>query len=189
MIETYWNEMFGQFKTTERAFSIPGFPEPLMSAKFGLTNIVGEAEHPKLSFKLCTFSPVKSSIHQAKIEPLSKTLTNKEFWAYQKSHHTEAMPFIQRVLPFLNTLSKDHWHVFIEGENGIRGSAIVGRGESVSFFFNASVRKDERQNGVCRDLLMACRVVAENRPGFYWTVHPWLTLDADKVENYHIING
>ncbi|WP_408096600.1 hypothetical protein ACJVC5_16300 [Peredibacter sp. HCB2-198] len=186
MIETYWDEVFGEFKVGNREFDIPGFPEPLMSVHFGVRNVVGPTNKVfTQSFKLCVFPPASFEI-RSKQETLNEAIHSSIFWEYQKQHNSNAVIFIERLLPFLAKLDTPHFHFYLEDQEGIYASAIVGVSKSSCFLFNLSVSERKRNQGVAKTILESIRGTFFDRPAFYWTVHPWFTFDA-KTEDYHIL--
>lgn len=188
MIETYWNEMFGEFKTGPRSFLIPALPEPLMSPHFGVQNIIGPSHKPpKMSFTLCYFNPVDRLTSKVEVETLSQAIKRKEFWNYQEEHHSSCVHFSQKLFPFLIEHQKDHLHLFTLDNKGMRTSVLIGRGETTAFLFNASVRTDLRNLRLGREMLNDSRNYIGSKQSFYWTRYPWLTLGADLTEDYHLI--
>ncbi len=183
MIEEYWNEVFGQYKTQTGKFEIPGFPEPLMSAHFGVTNIIGSKGEGS-SFYLCEFE----AIHSGNISLTAENLKDvgSEFWSYQKEYNSKVFPFIQRLVPFLNQLSTPHFHLFIKDENGICASSIVGAGMSGAFLFNLFVREDRRGQGLAKLMTNETRTFFAGKKCFYWTVHEGFFFDS-KVSPYGIL--
>ncbi len=188
MIEKYWNEMFGEYKTGKRQFALPGLPEPLMSPHFGQKNIIGFCSTPtKLSLKLCGFRASRNSTVTIKAEELENVIRRKSFWQYQSNFHQESFPFMQRLLPFLVQNRKPHFYFSIENEGKIIATAVGGVGKSSCLLFNLNVREEFRGKGVARQLLKETRNFFSDKETFYWTVHPGFTLGADYVEDYHLI--
>lgn len=184
MIETYWNEMFGEFKTGERQFSLPGFPEPLMSPHFGVTNII---EDSGSGFKLCLFRPKCSEISpHVKNEDLESTLTNLKFWEFQQTHHQEGHAFMQRLLPFLVKNKKPHRHFFMEQDEQLIVSCLVGEVTSSVFMFNAAVHSKRRNKGLMQIVMNSIQGHFYPKATFYWTKHQWFTNGADEVLDYRL---
>lgn len=164
MIEQYWREVFGKYETAPGKFDIPGFPEPLMSKHFGVKNIIdGEVTgHRKLW--LCEFEPyLKKEEATAKVQSLS--YLNDEFWKFHN------LPFLERLIPFLQSTGVPHFHFYLEDGNGICTSAIAGEGRSSVFLFNLLVKEDRRGKGYARTILKEIRAFFWNKKCFYWTLH------------------
>lgn len=188
MIESYWNEMFGEFKTGDQSFELPEFPEPLMSPHFGKNNIVGPCMSPaKLCLKLCSFRPSQIDTVIINVEKLEDVIGEDEFWQHQKDFHSDSFSFIRRLLPFLVTNQKPHYYFYIRRDGEIMGTAIGGEGESKCLLFNLNVREEFRGNGVARQILTGARNFFSEKEVFYWTIHPGFTLGADYVEDYYLI--
>lgn len=188
MIETYWNEMFGEFKIGERSFHLPGFPESLMSPHFGTRNIIGHFDGPKAqSFKLCGFKPRTTPETIIRIEELETIIENERFWQHQEIVHRESYPFMRRLLPFLVKHQKPHFYFSIEEEGIIKASAIGGEGTSKCLLFNLVVREEFRREGLARKILLGAQNFFSKKETFYWTIHPTFTLGADEVNDYHIV--
>lgn len=181
MIEQYWNEVFGQFKTQTGKFEIPGFPEPLMSAHFGVTNLIGAGQGKK--FYLCEFEPVNSGVVNISIESLKDV--GMEFWSYQWKYNSGAYPFIQRLVPFVNQLEAKHFHIYMKDEKGICASSIAGESKSGVFLFNLFVRDDKRGQGLARKMTDETRAFFKNKKCFYWTVHEGFFFES-KVSDYYL---
>ena len=188
MIETYWNDMFGEFKGENGKFDIPGFPEPLMSAHFGVKNIIGPTDKEiKQSFKLCQFSPLKKEVESISgIETLEEALKGSEFWNFQDTYNKETSGFMKRLLPFLISHSPNHFHLFMKDSEGIHASAIIGVAGEIVFLFNLSVKPGTRKQGRAKNLINQIRGHFPEKSVFYWTVHPWFTNGAE-VMNYHLL--
>lgn len=174
MIEQYWNEVFGKFKTQTGKFEIPGFPEPLMSAHFGVTNLIGEGSGKK--FYLCEFEALNNGVVNINSEKLGDV--GMEFWSYQWKYNSGAFPFIQRLVPFLNELSTPHFHLYLRDEKGICASSIAGEGKSGVFLFNLFIREDKRGQGLARGMTNETRAYFKNKKCFYWTVHEGFFFDS-----------
>jgi ribosomal protein S18 acetylase RimI-like enzyme len=181
MIEQYWNEVFGKYKTLTGKFEIPGFPEPLMSAHYGVTNLIGEGEGKK--FYLCEFEPVNSDVVNISSEKLSDV--GLEFWSYQWKYNSSAFPFVQRLVPFLTQLNTPHYHLYMKDEKGICASSIIGVGQSTGFLFNLSVREDKRGQGLAKSMTDETRSFVKGKNCFYWTVHEGFFFDS-KVSDYYL---
>lgn len=178
MIETYWNEVFGQFKQDSGKFNIPGLPEPLMSAHFGVQNIIAEPTSQG-SFTLCQFGPATHPHEPSvKCESLSLALDNSLFWEFQERLNPGALEFIKRLLPFLVTLKTPHYHFFIESEGRICATVIVGESDCGCFLFNLVVDEKMRGAGLGRSMFKAIQTEFSTKSTFYWTRHPWFTLGA-----------
>lgn len=188
MIETYWNEVFGDYKDSEGKFEIPGFPEIMMSAHFGVKNIVGPATGEiKHSFKLCVFGPKASKVESiVSCEPLQQAIASADLWDFQIKNNNETTSFMQRLLPFLASLPQPHYHFFIKNAEGICASTVVGVAESGCFLFNLSVDSKARHQGLAKKLIDEARGSFPEKPLFYWTVHPWFTYDS-VTQEYHIM--
>lgn len=188
MIESYWNEMFQEFKVSEKQFVLPGFPEPLMSPHFGVTNQISEsplADH--LIFKLCLFEPRLFDIDtMVKVEDLKLTLFNAKFWDFIHRHHHKSYPFMKKLIPFLIKHEKPHRHFYIEKNNHIIASCLVGETGQSLFGFNAAVAQGLRENGLSQILMKSIQGFYFPRPFFYWTKLMWLTNGADRVLYYCI---
>lgn len=182
MIEQYWNEVFGQYKTPSGKFKIPGFPEPLMSAHFGVTNLIGEGEGKK--FYLCEFEPKNSAVGKINVESLKEV--GIEFWSYQWKYNSTAFPFIQRLVPFLTELKTPHFHLYIRDDKGICASSIAGESKSGVFLFNLFVREDTRGQGLARRMTDESRAYFKNKKCFYWTIHQGFFFNA-KVSNLIVL--
>jgi hypothetical protein len=185
MIEAYWDEMFGEFKTESEAFVIPDFPEALMSPHFGVKNIVGGIPSP---IKLCYFDAIgalKPSTVQS--ESLENAVDNSSLWAFIEENNPEAFPFIKRLLPFLLSTSKRYHHFYFSDEKGIAASAIVGVSSESAFIFNVIVRVDLRKKGLFNGLVREIQFAFAEISTFYWTLHPWLTKGSTHVVDYHIV--
>ena len=189
MIERYWNEMFGEFKIGDQKFLIPGLEEPLMSPDFINRNIVGNYPGAKLqSYKLCEFSKITElQIGQVKSASLCEEIHSERFWEYQMNHNQDAYGFLQKLLTFLVNHQKPHYHFYLENSGEIIASMLTGISNTTAFFFNLSVRSDFRKTGKARELLLGARSMLHDKEAFYWTKHTWLTLNADKVQDYCII--
>ena len=140
MIETYWNEVFGSFKDQSGKFHIPGFPEPLMSAHFGVKNIIGETSGEiQQTFKLCVFNAIEQPEEKRSgfQESLKEAILSDQFWDYQKQYNT--YEFIRKLLPFLTSLPQPHYHLYLKEDDKIIASALVGVANCSYFLFNLSV--------------------------------------------------
>lgn len=188
MIETYWNEVFGSFKDENGKFTIPCLPEPLMSAHFGVQNIVGATEKtPFLSFKLCVFPPESGGFDSSiETEPLIQAIQDPAFWEAQQKLNPHAYEFIQRLLPFLATLPTEHVHFFLKVNGEIKASAIAGSSKCGSFLFNLAVDESLRQQGWGKKFFQRQRRYFFDRPTFFWTKHPWFILNSQSVD-YHLV--
>lgn len=181
MIETYWNEVFGKYKTQTGKFEIPGMPEPLMSAHFGVNNILGEVPDTALpSFTLCVFEPQKHNLQsQIQKEKLKDAILSKEFWETQQQLNSQALGFIQKLLPFLSSLKTPHYHFFLKSEGKIVATTIVGEASCGCFLFNLVVDEKYRKQGLGREMLRVIQHEFSHKMTFYWTKHPWFTANAD----------
>lgn len=189
MIESYWNEMFGEFKTGERKFLIPGLEEPLMSPDFEKRNMIGAMTGSKRqSYKLCEFIQIKELQRGlVKVTDLGGEINSESFWKYQILHSKNDASFLQKLLNFLVIHQKPHFHFYLEQDGEIIASMLAGTGKTKAFFFNLSVRSDFQKKGKARELLLGARSILSDKETFYWTKHQWLTLNADKVQDYWII--
>ena len=187
MIEKYWNEMYPEFKTGERCFSLPGFPELLMSPDFERTNIIGPTKKNVMSsYLLCYFHNLRNErSSNVKIEALESITHSKKFWDFQKHNNSETFSFIQKALPFFLENNKKHVHISIEVEGAIVASSIMGISESCGFLFNTSVIPNFRKRGFSLDILHSAQAYIK-LPVFYWTKYPWLTQGADEVRQYSL---
>jgi ribosomal protein S18 acetylase RimI-like enzyme len=181
MIEAYWNEVFGEYKTQTGKFEIPGMPEPLMSAHFGVSNVIGATyKLASQSFTLCVFPPKK---HQLKSfiqkQSLYLAIESQNFWVTQQQLNPQAVGFIQKLLPFLAGLSTPHYHFFLESHGEILATAIVGEAECGCFLFNLVVNEKYRKQGLGLQMLRVIQNEFSTKPTFYWTKHAWFTLDAE----------
>jgi ribosomal protein S18 acetylase RimI-like enzyme len=186
MIEAYWNEMFGEFKVGDREFSLPEFPEPLMSPHFGVRNIVGPAKNPLSTFYLCHFPQVKGEV-SLRVESLDAAINKEEFWGFQKSSDAHKYLFMRRLLPFLVENKKPHFHIYQTSNEEIVSSAVVGITPNRAFLFNLYVHESCRKQGLAKLTLDTARAIS-GQETFYWTIHPWFTLGAPEVLHYHIVN-
>lgn len=188
MIEAYWNEMYGEFKTGERNFDLPGFPEPLMSPHFGTRNIVGDySGNKEQSFKLCSFKPRTGPQFGIQAERLENLIDNGSFWDHQKLIHAHSYPFMKRLLPFVIEHQKPHYYFSIEEDGIVKASALAGEGESKCLLFNLVVREQFRGEGLARRILQGAQNFLSQKETFYWTILPSFTLGADEVNDYHIV--
>lgn len=190
MIETYWNEVFGRYKTPSGSFEILGMPEPLMSAHFGVRNFVG-APPAEVSQKmtLCVFAPtshlLKSCIER---QTLQEAIDRPLFWETQSRLNPQALDFIQRLLPFLSTLSTPHYHYYLTDQEQIIATAIVGVAECGCFLFNLVVDGQFRQLGIGQQMLKVIQNDFSQKKTFYWTQHEWFTSDAEVQTPLSLIN-
>lgn len=190
MIEQYWEEMFGDFKVGKRQYAVPGFDEPLISADFANRNIVGARgvlDHI-LNFKLCLFQA--KGIQQettVKIEALGEAIKNEAFWDLQRTHNESNYSFMQRFLSFLAGRPHEYFHFYIEQQGRVIASMVGGNAVSGMLFFNASVAREYRKQGLSRELIRGGQSLFYNKPSFFWTSHSWFTLAADEVLNYFIL--
>lgn len=182
MIKRYWSEMFKDFEVAPGRYEVPGFPEPLLSAHFGVANLIGE--EPQADFAqllLCTFR--HGALGPVGAEPLERV--GEAFWKFQEENYPETVAFLRRLVPLLITREHPHEHLFLWDQDGLTASGIIGYAPSGSFIFNASVRKDLRGQGLTRQLLNGARGRSP-APLFYWTRFPWLTGGAQRVESYQV---
>lgn len=199
MIEKYWNEMFAKFKTESGKFVIPDFPEPIMSAHFGVKNKIDvnnksdPFEVVQFNYKLCTFDPLdmKDTILQEKLnikmEPLMSAIAKDSFWELQKQSYPDSFDFIKRLLPFLSRHSNEHYHFFMDDHNSnLLVSLIVGVSPSACLIFNGMTVIDSRGKGLMKDLIFQTRTYFSDKSIFYWTKFKWLVFDA-KVQDYQIV--
>lgn len=168
MIEEYWNEVFGQYKTHSGKFEIPGFPEPLMSAHFGVTNLIGSHGSGQ-NFWLCEFDAINSSDLKISFEKLNDV--GIDFWIFHSNCNLSALPFLQRLIPFLSDLETPHFHLFMKDEKGISVSAIAGESKCGVFVFNLFVRQDKRGQGLAKLMTNQVRSLFADKKCFYWTIH------------------
>lgn len=187
MIEQYWNDMFGEFKTGERQFSIPGFPEPLMSADFENRNILGTRPMENCtSFLLCGFSPASFNVN-IRVMPLEEAIKDSAFWSYQRAFVSETVGFMERLLPFLVSLKRPHYFFSVVEDDEVIATAFGGEGNTNCFLFNLKVRDGFENQGYARHLLKGARSHFSGKETFYWTVHPTFTLGASYIEGYHLV--
>lgn len=182
MIEQYWNEVFGQYKTHTGKFEIPGFPEPLMSAHFGVINVIGSHGTGK-KFWLCEFDAVNSGEMNISSEKLNDV--GIDFWSFQSKCNSSAFPFIQRLIPFLNQLETPHFHLFMKDEKGICASTIAGESKCGVLFFNLFVREDRRGQGLAKLMTNEARSYFAGKRCFYWTVNQGFFFES-KVSDYSL---
>lgn len=191
MIEKYWSEMFGEFEISPGQFDIPNFPEPLLSVHFGKRNMIAQDfESAALRFHICEFHQeidFKSKMPYG-IESLNQALEGKNFWNFQKSQGPETFDFMSRFLPFAAASEREYLHFFIEREGELAASAIVGIAPSGALIFNGLVARKCREQGLAKELFGAVRDYLKCKPLFYWTLHPYLRLGADKVYTYQLLN-
>lgn len=187
MIEQYWNEMFGEFKTGERKFSLPGFPEPLMSPDFENRNIIGsEAPVNSTSFLICGFPPASFDV-SINVMPLEEAVEDAAFWNYQKFFVSETVEFMERLLPFLVKHRKPHhfFSVLVNGE--VVATAFGGEGDTKCLLFNLKVRNEFQSMGFARLILEGARSHFSDKETFYWTLHPGFTLGAPVVHSMNLL--
>lgn len=189
MKEAYWNEMFGEFKVDDRRFRIPGLEEPLMSPDFEKRNLIGNFPgNVSKRYILCEYGrPKETQRGKVQARHLKDEVHSEKFWEYQLRHNRDSFEFLQRLLFFLVAHKKPHFHFYIEREGEVVASTIAGVCQESAFFFNLSVRNDLRQNGLAKNLLLGARSMLSDRETFYWTSHPWLTLNADRIKGYCIV--
>lgn len=191
MIERYWREMFGDFEVRTGKFEIPGFPEPLMSPHFGVRNIIGDTQvEAQLSFSLCEFKEWDSAeviMGQAERQTLAEATESASFWQLQSTEQAESVAFLQRLLPFLCQRPYRHEHYFVRDEKGLLASVLVGHTPCASFLFNALVRSDARKRGLSKMLHLAIRSQNRGRKVFFWTKHPYLCSDAQRIVGHHVL--
>lgn len=185
MIEQYWDEVFVKFKTQTGKFEIPCFPEPLMSAHFGVINVLGSHAGGK-RFWLCEFDTINSRAKHISSEKLQHV--GDDFWRFQAECNSSAFPFIQRLVPFLNLLETPHFHLFLKDEKGIYASTIAGEGKCGVFLFNLIVREDRRGQGIAKLMTNEARSYFSGKKCFYWTIHQGFFLGS-KVSEYGLKGG
>jgi len=187
MIEEYWNEVFGEFKEIDGKFNIPGFPEPLMSAHFGVRNIIGSViPNASLSLKLCTFSPkLTEEASVVTIRPLREAISSKWFWDFHQNYNA-GYEFSKRLMPFLVNLSNRHYHLYLKDKEGLIASSVIGVSKTSCFAFNLVVRPDQRGQGKGHFITEQTRSAFSDKGLFYWTTHPWFTLDGE-VTDYYVL--
>lgn len=191
MIERYWREMFGDFEVLPGKFEIPGFAEPLMSPHFGVRNIVGDTQaKTQLSFSLCEFEEWGEEevvLEQVERQTLAEALACPRFWQLQTSEQGDTAPFLKRLLAFLCERPYQHEHYFVSDEKGPMASVLVGHAPCASFLFNALVRSDARRRGLSKRLHFAIRSQNRGRKTFFWTKHPYLCTDAQRIVGHHVL--
>lgn len=188
MIEKYWGQMFKTFQVTERSYLIPGFPEKLISADFEKNNLLGDlgSQVAAQSFKLCLFPPVTQKIGMAKVEKLNVAVTRNEFWDYQKLCNLPNYSFMMRFLKFLVEERKEYYHFYFQEQHQIIASVLAGCTPTSVCLLNLSVDPKMRNRGISHELVK-CVQEHFSRPCFYWTKHPWFTLGANEVLDYHLV--
>lgn len=180
MIEEYWNEVFGKYKTDTGEFEIPGFPEPLMSAHFGVRNIIGAHGDGKKLW-ICEFDAVSSGDISITVEKLKDV--GRDFWNYQSEYNSGAFPFIRRLVPFLNQLETPHFHLFLKDEKGICASSIAGESSVGVFLLNLFVREDKRGHGLAKLMTNETRKFFAGKKCFYWTIHQGFFFDSKVIDH------
>ena len=197
LIIDYWKEMFVDYRVHKAegivSFAIPGFPDPLLSANFGnvfpknqelpYLNTFSESGRVERSFKLCFFDSNLESSYLCIQEDLKEAVKSAKFWEYQKQHNPESYPFMEKLLPFL--AQKAHYHFYIEDKGQIVSSLVLGETSEVCLLLNASTAETHRGQG----LIFSLKAFASQKPHFYWTRHPWLTLKANYICDYYILRS
>jgi hypothetical protein len=199
IVEKYWSTMFREYvirdDDTELLVSLPEFPEPLMSPRFARSETPSDFEYLNIvsedaqdGFFLHIFKKdetLKEEIHFS-IEPLEKAIQREAFWDYQNKNYSDSLPFIQKLLPFL-ALKGNHHHVYLGTPDNMTASVIVGETKAINFFFNASIAQEFRGLGLMKMLFNSMIARFEQKQSFYWTIHPWLSLNAAASLKYRVL--
>lgn len=189
MIDKYWKEMFKEYQIDNNHFVVDEFPEPLISAHFGVKNIIGESvETFKFHYMLCCFNPLKERVEtEANFESLEEAIQNEKFWNFHLNEKNESLDFMRRFLSFLVKNKKNHWHVYIEKEGEILGSVVIGVTSQYVLGFNALVKESQRKKGIVSELSKASRSLFPEHNFFYWTKHSWFKNNCDQALDYYIV--
>ncbi len=189
MIEAYWREMFGAWSVDGLNFDLPGFPELLMSPRFGTLNQVRPVtSSDSVDRWLCCFSPLTGpGDPDLKSEELPLTNRRDAFWSFHEEANPEGIPFLRRLVPFLVSHNLPHRHLWLEEDGRIIASLLSGETSEAKFLFNCAVAPSERGRGLAHKLLIGARSGHPSRPSFYWTRHYGFFLGADQVYGYFIL--
>ena len=199
IVEKYWSTMFREYVVRDDAtgliVSLPEFPEPLMSPRFARSQTPSEFEYLNVvtddaqeGFFLHVFKKeenLREEIHFS-IEPLEKAIERKAFWDYQKKNYSDSFSFIQKLLPFL-ALKGSHHHVYLGTPEKMMASVIIGETNAINFFFNASVAQEFRGLGLMKMLFNSMISRFDQKQSFYWTIHPWLSINAAASLKYRVL--
>lgn len=159
---TYWKEIFGDYEIESGKFSIPDFPEPMMSMDFN-----------RLPGDVFVRTIKKSRVQK---ESLMEASQDSRFWEFQRKHYPEAVPFLTKLIPFLLQQSHPHVHYFIDVDDHLVASQLVGFNSRMSFLFNGVVHKDFRNRGLLTEVISAVKNDLKSDKAFYWTKNEWLKL-------------
>jgi hypothetical protein len=189
VIERYWREMFGAWTRDGVSYELPGFPESLMSPRFGTRNrILPLAPGAGADTWLCYFTRGAGvRIAELREEPLDRAVARDEFWRLQEAVNPAGLPFLRRLAPFLVAHRLPHRHLWLADDGGgTVATLLAGETPSSVFLFNLAVAPAHRGRGTARRLVDGARGRFADRPAFYWTRHPGFFLGADEVYRYSI---
>lgn len=157
---SYWKDVFRDFEVTDKKFTIPDFPEPMMSIDFN---------KPIEGIFIRTFTRPEIGV-----ETLSEAIGKEEFWDFMTENYPQALPFLEKLLPFLVQRNATHHHYYMRVNGVLVASQLVGESGDISFFFNGVVHRDFRRKGLLREIIHFAKHRMQTPKAFFWTTHEWL---------------